>query len=148
MTSTSSTTFPLPRPSRSLRRARQTLLGLLFAVAATPTVFAADASAPANDARARYERERAVCMDGRSNQDRATCLKEAGAALDESRRGELARDDGGYRKNALARCKALPAKDQPDCVARIEGDSTTTSGSARDGGILRERVTIEPAPAK
>lgn len=109
-------------------------LAVLPALAADP--------APANDAKARYERDRAVCMTGKSNQDQATCLKEAGAALDEARRGEL--NDGGaaYRKNALIRCNALPAKDQPDCVARIEGDAKT-SGTARDGGIIRERTTRE-----
>ena len=31
------------------------------------------------DAFARYQQERAVCTSGQSNQDQATCLREAGA---------------------------------------------------------------------
>ena len=42
-----------------------------------------------SDANARYQAERAVCQSGQSNQDRATCLKEAGAALHEAKMGRL-----------------------------------------------------------
>ena len=35
-------------------------------------------------AQSRYQSERAVCLHGLSNQDKATCLKEAGAALAEA----------------------------------------------------------------
>lgn len=104
-------------------------LSMLAAVAGTAT-----------DGRARYEAERAACLNGNSNQDQSTCLKEAGAANDEARRGGLKDGDVEYRKNALIRCKALPEKDRPDCKARIEGDGKV-SGSALEGGILRERVT-------
>ena len=47
---------------------------------------------PRRDAQARYQQERAACLAGQTGQDRATCLKEAGAALAEARRGKLSED--------------------------------------------------------
>lgn len=107
----------------------------------TSAVLAADGTSPA-DARARYQQDRAVCESGQSNQDRATCLREAGAALEESRRGRL--DDGPaqYQQNALIRCNALPAEDRDACQARMQGQGVTR-GSVAEGGIYRELVTRE-----
>ncbi len=94
---------------------------------------------------ARYRDERAACMDGRSNQDRATCLKEAEAAFAQIKRGKLTDDPQAYARNARLRCNALPeGDDRKECLARIEGQGTT-SGSVAGGGILREHVTVEPA---
>ena len=85
-----------------------------------------------------YQQERAVCMSGKSNQDRATCLKEAGAALGEARRDNLgAAKAGEIGKNRMARCDALPAADREDCARRMQGEGVTT-GSAQQGGVLRE----------
>jgi hypothetical protein len=93
-----------------------------------------------------YQTERAKCLNGPSGEDRATCLKEAGAAADAARRGQLSHRDEDYRRNALARCDGLPAQDEKDCRARIEGaPGTSTSGSVEGGGILRKRVTVVPA---
>lgn len=90
-----------------------------------------------SDAQLRYQQERAVCMNGTSNQDRATCLKEAGAALGEARRGALgASSDGSLARNRMMRCDALPAQEREDCALRMEHG--TMSGSAQQGGILRE----------
>src|SRR4029079_14308196 len=75
-----------------------------------------------SDAQQRYQQERAVCMSGQSNQDRATCLKEAGAALGEARRDNLAAANAGeIGKNRMARCSALPAADREDCARRMQG---------------------------
>ena len=93
-----------------------------------------------------YPVERAKCLNGQSGEDRATCLKEAGAAADAARRGELSHPTEDYRRNALARCDGLPAQDEKDCRARIEGaPGTSASGSVQGGGILRKRVTVVPA---
>ena len=75
------------------------VLSLSSAAAATRGV--------SGEIQARYERERAVCLSGQSNQDRATCLKEAGAAREEARRGQLDNGDNHLRSNAKARCAAL-----------------------------------------
>jgi hypothetical protein len=99
------------------------------------------------DAQSRYQRERAACMNGQSNQDRATCLREAGAAFDQAKRHGL--DDGAapYARNALQRCEGLPDEDRAACVARMQGQGSV-SGSAAAGGILRElEVTTPNVPA-
>ena len=85
-------------------------------------------------------------MSGQSNQDRATCLKEAGAALAEARRGNLASGKGQLRENRMDRCNVLTGDEKVDCVARMRGEGTT-EGSVEAGGILREKVTVVPAPA-
>jgi hypothetical protein len=122
-----------------LRQATAASAGIALALLAS----AALAAPPRSEAQLRYQQERAACFDGTSNQDRATCLKEAGAALQESKRGAL--DSGGrsLEQNQLARCSGLPAGDRGECEMRILAGST--SGSARDGGILRELTSPVPA---
>jgi hypothetical protein len=87
--------------------------------------------------------ERQNCMDGKTNQDRATCLKEAGAARQEAQRGNL-RDTGDYRGNASKRCDTLPADQKADCERRSMGEGSV-SGSVGSGGVVRELVTPVPA---
>ncbi|MFN6997919.1 MAG: hypothetical protein ACK4PH_27340, partial [Aquincola tertiaricarbonis] len=99
------------------------------------------AQTAAGSAASRAEAERAACLNGTSHQDRATCLKEAGAAQDERRRGTL--DDGQadrYQQNALQRCQGLPAAEQADCVKRANGLGQQ-SGSVKGGGLIKETVT-------
>ena len=87
--------------------------------------------------------ERQNCMDGKTNQDRATCLREAGAAKQESQRGNL-RDTGDYGSNASKRCDTLPADQKADCERRSMGEGSV-SGSVGSGGVVRELVTPVPA---
>ena len=121
-------------------RARWALLALA-AAAACASALGADKPA-AGEARAIYERELAACNSGRSNQDRATCLREANAAYAEARRGASTGETAQINSNALKRCDALPEADRKDCVARMQGQGTTR-GSAAEGGIYREIVTRE-----
>ena len=109
------------------------------AVGATNTVL--------SNAQLRYQQERAACVSGQTNQDRSTCLREAGAALAEARRGALATNAADLLSNQLRRCEPLPAGDREDCVARIKGHGTT-SGSVAAGGIYRELVTRGPVDAQ
>ena len=127
-------------PNHTLRL-RHFAVGVLGALAFSSAAMAASASA---DVDAQYKKEMAACTSGTSNQDRATCIREAGAARDEARRNRLA-DGGGdqYQKNALARCDALPASDKAECVARMK--QGTTSGSVEGGGVIREHRTVVPA---
>ena len=116
---------------------------LLVCVAtqAAPPTPAAD-SAELSAARARYTQEVALCKSGRSHQDRATCLQEAGAALAEARRGALDKGTADLEANRILRCDPLPADQRKDCIARMQGQGTT-SGSVEGGGIYRELVTRE-----
>jgi hypothetical protein len=103
----------------------------------------AAAATRASDAQLRYQQERAVCMSGQSNQERATCLKEAGAAFAEAKRDSLGQSgDSALQRNRQMRCDALKGGDREDCMRRMSGEGVT-SGSAQQGGILRELTRPE-----
>ncbi len=115
----------------------------IAATVLTASAFAADD--PATAAKSTYQKERADCDAGRTAEDRATCLKEAGAAANERKRNTLD-NAGSERQNAIDRCNLVAPKDKSDCLARIEGPTqpnqkTTTSGSVAGGGVLRETTT-------
>lgn len=97
---------------------------------------------------ARYTQDRAACESGHTAEDKATCLREAGAALDARRHGQLT-NDGTPLRNATDRCRMLPQKDQADCVARIVGplspnQQVRESGSVAGGGDIKETITTTP----
>ena len=115
-------------------------VGIVAGLAASPS-----RGAEAAAAKSTYVKDRADCDAGRTAEDRATCLKEAGAAQVERKRNTLD-TNGSTRQNAIERCNLVAAKDKADCLARIEGPSaanqkTTTSGSVAGGGVLRETTT-------
>lgn len=111
------------------------------------TMCATQALAAASaDAQATYKRDRAACMTPEHAGDRATCLKEAGAALQEAKRGGLSNEQAQFDRNRLARCDSQPAKDRDECVRRM--NEGTVSGSVQGGGIYRELVTPVEASKK
>lgn len=97
-----------------------------------------------------YRQYRADCLAGRTHQDRATCLREAGAALQEARRGRLdnGADASTWQRNALQRCERQPAEDRADCERLARGEGKV-SGSVEGGGVIKEIVTrtIGPTPS-
>lgn len=118
------------------------LVGVAGAYASAP---AHGAESAASAAKSTYAKERADCEAGKTAQDRATCLKEAGAAQQERKRNTLD-NTGSMRQNATDRCNTVAPKDKADCLARIEGpsqagQSTKTTGSVAGGGVLRETTT-------
>ena len=123
------------------------VVGVAAGYAAAPA-HAGDTAPPA--AKSTYVKERADCEAGRTAEDRATCLKEAGAALAEARRARLdnGEDARALRENALQRCRAQPPQDREACERLARGEGTV-SGSVGGGGLIKEVVTpvIEPAPA-
>lgn len=93
---------------------------------------------------AQYQAEKAACTNGTSNQDKATCLREAGAARDAAARGGLSNPDQvQLKENAMKRCEGLPQINRVDCEKRMNGGGVA-DGSVREGGIFRETVTIVP----
>jgi hypothetical protein len=122
--------------------------GVALCAAATLLCSGATAADRGTDAQTQYRNDRAACLSGQTNQDRATCLKEAGAALQEARRGRLDNGRDGesqFEKNRVLRCDGQPAQDRADCLRRMSGEGTTR-GSVEGGGIIRELVITEPAP--
>jgi hypothetical protein len=95
-----------------------------------------------SEAQQQYKQERAHCLSGQSHQDRATCLKEAGAAYEEARRGALNNSGGSnFSQNATDRCNAQPPADREACVQRIMG-ADSASGSVKSGGVMRQTETV------
>ena len=127
----------------TMRGASLSCIALAALTLATASV-AADRSA-GSGAQSIYKQDRAACMSGASNQDRATCLREAAAALQEAKAGNAGQGvrSNEQNQNRFRRCDPLPPGDRDDCIRRMSGEGTV-SGSAQGGGIYRELVT----PAK
>ncbi|MEJ8835557.1 hypothetical protein [Ramlibacter sp. AN1133] len=120
-----------------------------FAFRCTIALALAAAVAPAwsagkgqvSQAQADYRQERARCLRGDSGQALATCLKEAGAAYEEARRGRLGdAAPADLERNATQRCAAQPPADREACRQRILG-AGSSEGSVSGGGILRRSET-------
>ena len=109
------------------------------------------------DASGSYRQEVNACMTGKTQQDQATCLREARNAQADKKRGVLDNSNAQFDANAKARCDVLTGEEKAACDARLMGYGSTT-GSVAAGGVLREvetvvlpagqsSVTIEPKTA-
>jgi hypothetical protein len=115
--------------------------------AAAATTTKSSAAPTAADAEARYQRDKARCLAGQSQEDSKTCLREAGAALQAAREHDL-RNPGAAQlaANARARCNVFKTDDdRKACLARVSGDATV-SGSVAAGGVLRQYTEVIPPP--
>lgn len=122
-----------------LRSACALVIGLA-ALGAASHVFAAG-----KNGNSEYQQQIAACKSGSSTEDRATCLREAGAAQQAAASGTLTDPSPAQLKeNALRRCEGLPQSDRIDCEKRVNGQGRV-DGSVAEGGIFRETVTIVPA---
>jgi len=103
--------------------------------------------------------ERASCMAGKTQQDRATCLEETRNASADKRAGKIdSQPLDAYTANRMKRCETFQAgtEDRAACVARMQGEGEA-SGNVAGGGVVREvetivlpasgRVRIEPKTA-
>ena len=132
-----------------------------FGVAALLAVTAATAQVATGttgiDASGSYQQEVNACMTGKTQQDQATCLREARNAQADKKRGVLDNSNAQFDANAKARCDVLTGEEKAACDARLMGYGSTT-GSVAAGGVLREvetvvlpagqsSVTIEPKTA-
>jgi hypothetical protein len=89
-----------------------------------------------------YQDERSACQL-RPEAERASCLREAAAAREAARKGQL-NGAAAYEANRTQRCNALPVADRDACVRRARGEGTV-SGSVEAGGVVREyRELIHP----
>jgi hypothetical protein len=97
------------------------------------------------DASGSYEHERQACLTGKTQQDQATCLREARNAHADKKRGVLDNAGAQFRANAIERCDALAGEDKAACQVRVMGYGNT-SGSVAGGGVLREVETAVVPP--
>ncbi|WP_298933895.1 hypothetical protein [uncultured Ramlibacter sp.] len=116
-----------------------------FGIAALLAVTAATAQVATGttgiDATGSYQSEVQSCMSGKTQQDQATCLREARNAQADKRRGVLDNANGSFESNAKARCDVLAGEEKSACQARVLGYGSTT-GSVAAGGVLREVETV------
>lgn len=126
----------------------------LGACLVAPLAMAAGSSAAAvssTDIETRYKADIARCNAGQTNQDKPTCIREAGAAREEANRNRLDNSNPqAENANKKARCNALPATERDDCMLQMSGNNTATQGSVGGGGVLRETTittTGTPTPA-
>lgn len=111
---------------------------LLTATAATHAAGAASTGS----AETRYQQDRQACLSGQTQQARDVCLREAGAARNAAKKGAL-QSSGKDNKsaNAVERCEVFTKADEhAACLDRVRG-AGNQSGSAMQGGVLRESVT-------
>ena len=139
-----------PHPKRASRSLRPLGTCWLLALAciglpalAAPRAGSAETPA-AQSAQSRYQRDKLACMRLRPRDERANCMREASAVLADTHPNRVDSDPGRYARNALERCKPLREPDRSDCVARMQGQGST-SGSVAGGGITRELVTRDAA---
>ncbi|MDW5444859.1 hypothetical protein [Polaromonas sp. SM01] len=90
-------------------------------------------------------KERAACLEGRTQQDQATCLREVNNAAASKRAGKLDNSGAQFEANARLRCEALSGEDRTACEARVIGYGNS-SGSVAGGGVIREVETVVLPP--
>src|SRR5688572_17212437 len=96
------------------------------------------------DASGDYQQEVNACMNGQTQQDRDTCLKEARNAQADKKRGVLDNAGASFESNAAARCNVLRGEEKAACQARMMGFGST-SGSVAGGGLLRQlEIVVTP----
>jgi hypothetical protein len=118
-------------------------LGITFALFSSLGFGSVNAATASSAVEARYQQERQACLDGSSNQDRATCLKEASAA----RTAQLNTADARkLQENAAQRCQVHhSSKERLACERLAQGEGTRT-GSVQKGAVLKELTTRSAAP--
>ena len=133
--------------ARNSAHSRQGLV--YFGVAALLAVTAATAQVATGttgiDASGSYRQEVQACMTGKTQQDQATCLKEARNAQADKKRGVLDNAGARFDANASARCDVLTGEEKAACQARLMGYGSI-SGSVAGGGVLREVETVVMPP--
>jgi hypothetical protein len=113
----------------------------LFAVVLAAPLASFGAPAAQTEAKAQPQRSRPACTPVRGDA-RDNCLSEASTLYASTRPSHADENATQLARNALRRCEPLREPDRQDCVARIQGQGTTT-GSVAGGGIYRELVTRE-----
>lgn len=124
---------------QSILKQSALIAGLGMALLASPPSMAA------GESQTQYQADVQRCHNT-PGIDQKACLREAGAALEASRRNALtAPEPGTENQDRTQRCNALPADQRQDCLALMTGTDTRVQGSVDSGGILRETTITVPA---
>ena len=89
-------------------------------------------------AKLQYERERADCTMGRTNEPKAICLREAAAAYAQARQGKLVTNPESAEQllaNALKRCEVQKGDDRDMCQRRVRGEGQVDGGVSSGGQV-------------
>lgn len=122
------------------------LLAAIFAIASgLGATYAGAQTLSAAEAQERYRADVERCRSGVATQDQRTCMREAGAALEEARRNRLVTGTPSFDQNQRARCERLSGAQRDDCLQLMSDTGATVHGSVEGGGILRETTITIPA---
>ena len=122
------------------RAATGLCLGTLFALGAGHAQVAVTGDTGI-DTSGVYAQERAWCMANTAGDERATCLKNSGAAQAERARGTLDTNGRDFQSNAMQRCDVFLSEERAACEARVSGYGSA-SGSVQGGGIIKQVETV------
>lgn len=139
-------------PQLQLRQRLPLLAGLALAgacawLAMAPALGQTASGTTGIDASGNYAQEVRACHANRTQQDRATCLREARNARADKQHGGLGSSQAPFEAHAMARCDVHTPENRAACQARMQGLGTQ-SGSVAGGGVLREVETVVPAPER
>lgn len=116
-----------------------------FGIAAMLVMSAATAQVTSGttgiDATGNAASEMAACNNGKTQQDRETCMREVRNANADKRSGKLDNAGGQFDSNAAQRCNVLTGEEKIACEARVVGVGNT-QGSVAGGGVIREVETV------
>lgn len=146
---TKDTTIQLMHSESSMpavKKAAGLIAGIISSFLLVNMCVAADRQDASASARARYEYEKSICLNGQSNQSKETCLREAGAARQQAKSDSLTTaSEEQLQRNRERRCDSHPPEDREYCLQRMRG-AGTQSGNAQSGGISRELVVPVKPP--
>jgi hypothetical protein len=128
--------------SHVLRLAASVTAFVLLTVAAVTAASAQIASGTTGiDATGNAQSELVACLNGKTQQDRETCMTEVRNANAAKRAGKVDNSGGRFKENALSRCDVFQGEDQIACHARVVGYGDA-AGSVAGGGVIRQVETV------
>jgi hypothetical protein len=133
---------PAGSTSTTLKIVGRLFAFILFAAGAISGASAQIASGTTGiDATGNAQSELAACNNGKTQQDRQTCMTEVRNANAAKRAGKVDNSGGNFKNNALARCDVFKGEEQIACQARIVGYGDA-AGSVAGGGVIRQVETV------
>lgn len=118
------------------------MLGIGLFVISTSCVLA-DTRSDQNAKRVRLQKDKETCASGHLTQSYENCMREAKASFAEREGRGAPPTADELRSNSLQRCNVFGQSDRLNCIARVEGQGSS-SGSVDSGGIYRELIVSEP----